>query len=142
MTPIEAVIAEHQCRNLIAALVLAQDHGDAEAAAGLFAADGVWVRSGKPYAGRDAIRASFDGRDLGTVIRHIVSNQLVTIASPTVATATSYYLVYVHRDGGGQAPKVGRLEEPVALGEWQDSFVLTADGWRFARREGRRVLDR
>lgn len=142
MTPIEAVIAEHQCRNLIAALVLAQDHGDATAAAGLFTADGVWVRSGKPHAGREAIRASFDGREPGTVMRHVVSNQLVTVSSPTEATATSYYLVYVQKHDGGEAPKVGRLEEPVALGEWHDSFVLTAEGWRFSRREGRRVLDR
>jgi uncharacterized protein (TIGR02246 family) len=142
MTPLDTVIAEQQCRNLIAALVLAQDRGDAEAAAGLFAADGVWVRSGKPHAGRDAIRASFDSRDAGTVMRHIASNQLVTVSSPTEATATSYYLVYVHKGGDGQAPKVGRLGEPVALGEWHDSFVLTAEGWRFARREGRRVLER
>lgn len=127
------------CENLVVQLTHAQDHDQAERAAALFIEGGVWVRSGVEHKGREAIIASFDRGGREVVVRHIVSSCLVEPAGPDRATAVTYYLAYVSTQASGP---VRRLETPASMGEWRDEFVRTPDGWRFSRREGKRIFER
>jgi hypothetical protein len=58
------------------------------------------------------------------------------------AEAVTYYLAY-HHDPGTASPAFPLpLDPPFSLGEWHDRFVRTADGWRIAHRETRRLFER
>jgi len=131
---------EQECRNLITALVHHYDHGRAEEAAALFTANGLWVKTGIPYRGRAEIIASFAAQPKTLLLRHFTSNTLIDVKDEQNASAVTYYLAFVadrgDADGDGEMP----IELPRSLGEWTDTFVLTSDGWRFSRREGRRIF--
>lgn len=133
-------LIEQECRNLITALVHHYDHGEADRAAALFVPDGLWVKAGVPYQGRAAIVASFAKQPTTLVLRHFTSNVLVDVHDGENASAVTYYLAFVG-DRGQSAPDAEiPIELPRSLGEWNDTFVLTSEGWRIARREGRRVF--
>lgn len=143
MDPAQQRSIEQTCRNLVIALVHHYDHGEAEAAAGLFVPDGVWVKSRVPYRGHAAIVASFAAQPAGLVLRHVTSNVLITVHDDAHATGVTYYLAYVgHRPEGAPADAELPFDGPASLGEWRDEFVATAEGWRFQRRDGRRVFGR
>jgi hypothetical protein len=133
---------EEECRTLIITLVHHYDRGEAEASAKLFTPDGLWVKSQKPYRGHQEILDSFTAQPATLVLRHVTTNIHVTVHDEKNASAASYYLVFVgHRDS--QQPDAELpLDHPGALGEWSDSFVLTDNGWRFTKREGRRIFGR
>jgi hypothetical protein len=130
---------EETCRGLVVALVHHYDHGRAAEAAALFTPDGVWVKSRVPYHGREAIVASFAAQPPSLVMRHFTSNILVTVADETNASAVTYYMAFVAQ---GQRQDALPLTGPASIGEWRDRFVMTSEGWRFARREGSRVFSR
>lgn len=132
--------ARIECEKLVVRLTHAQDHDEAELAASLFVPDGVWIRSGKPKRGRSEIVKSFDRGGQDVVARHIVSSCLVEVEDDTHARATTYYLAYVSRNAK-MTDGVRPLPVPASLGEWHDRFVLTSEGWRFERREGKRVFE-
>jgi len=133
---------EQDCRDLITALVHHYDHGAAEQAADLFVPDGLWVKSQVPYRGREAIIGSFAAQPASLVLRHFTSNILVNVHDEQNASAVTYYLAFVGRRDETRPDAEIPLELPGSLGEWNDTFVATADGWRFARREGRRIFGR
>lgn len=133
---------EETCRGLVVALVHHYDHGRAAEAAALFTPDGVWVKSRIPYRGREAIVASFAAQPASLVMRHFTSNILVTVADEANASAVTYYMAFVGHRGTGEADEALPFTGPGSLGEWRDRLVRTAEGWRFARREGSRVFSR
>lgn len=132
---------ETECQRLIVRLTHFADHHHSEEAAALFADDGVWIRGGKTFRGRDQIIGSFEGADR-TVIRHVVSNMMVEVGGPGAARATSYYILFREDDAPAvpQGPLQMRL--PFSMGEWHDRFVLKDGQWRFAFREVKRLFQR
>lgn len=136
-----ALAARRACEELITRLTHAQDHDQADTAAGLFLPNGVWVRSGVAHQGRDAIVRSFDRGGKTVVVRHIVSSMLIDVVDEDHASGVTYYLAFANRDPGLAPDAVRRLEAPASLGEWHDSFERTAQGWRFARRAGTRIFE-
>jgi hypothetical protein len=66
----------------------------------------------------------------------------VTVETSERASAVTYYAAYVHRDPNGAPVLPVALDHAVSIGEWRDTFILTADGWRFLRRDGSRVFQR
>jgi hypothetical protein len=130
--------AKQDCRDLAIALVLFADHGQRVEAAELFVSDGVWIRSGKAYRGRDEILASFD-RPETMVKRHLTMSTHIELLNETSARGTSYYVAYM-----GEIPPYPSdqitLSNPVAIGEWHDEFRKQDGRWRFARREAKRVF--
>jgi uncharacterized protein (TIGR02246 family) len=133
---------EQDCRDLVAAVTQLGDHRDAAGAAALFAEDGSWLRGGQPYQGRTRIAESYERAPVTQVTRHMSANCVVRVRDADHADAVTYYVAY-HHDPGVPAPSFPLpLDPPFSLGEWHDQFVRTAEGWRIARRETRRLFER
>ena len=130
---------ERACIDLVHRLAQYSDHDERERSADLFTADGTWIRLGVPYTGRDAILSSFKGPP-EQILRHFVTNTVVDIVDDDHAQAVSYYLLYRYVPDSRAPQSPLPLGMPFSLGEWHDKFVKTADGWRIAHREVRRLF--
>lgn len=125
MSPGDRRAAEHDCARLIALYANLNDEARWEEVAALYADDGVMYRPTAPdqgVEGREAILAAFKARPPRTT-RHVCSNVVIDVETETTARGTSAMLLFTSEG----APLVG---------SFQDRFVLTADGWRFAERRG------
>ncbi|WP_039391067.1 nuclear transport factor 2 family protein [Novosphingobium sp. MBES04] len=125
LTP-EAVRAiEHDCAKLVARYANRNDAADWEAVVALYAKDGRMARPSAPddwIEGQEAILAAFTARAARTT-RHVCSNVEITVLDADTAIGESAMLLFT----GESVPKVGSFE---------DRFVRTADGWKFAERRG------
>jgi len=138
---LEKLLIERECQRLILRLTHLVDHHVPEEAADLFATNGVWIRGGKTYQGRDGIVGSFEGLDQIRV-RHVVSNVSVEVSGPETADSTSYYVLFRHDPGAGATDLPMPMQLPFSMGEWHDRFVLENGRWRFAFREVKRLFQR
>ncbi|WEV29374.1 nuclear transport factor 2 family protein [Streptomyces sp. 71268] len=133
LSPLHRLLAERACERLIAAFVRELDLGDPAAVADLFTADGVWEwpDGDRRIEGRDALRAYFGARPADRLSRRVSTNVLVTLVSPTTASATSYFTTYrVDGHGGGMVP----ARAPVQVGHYEDSFRQVGGRWLLATR--------
>ena len=116
---------EADCARLIARYANLNDAADWQGVADLYVEDGRMARPTAPddwTQGRAAILAAFLARPARTT-RHVCSNVVIDVISPTQAVGESAMLLFT----GDGAPKVG---------SFHDRFVLTPAGWRFAERRG------
>ncbi|MFD7287794.1 nuclear transport factor 2 family protein [Streptomyces sp. NPDC059863] len=131
--PLERLLAERACERLIAEFVRRLDLGEPGTVADLFTPDGVWewAHDSRRVEGRDALRAYFGSRPADRLSRRMSTNVLVTVDSPTTATATSYFATY-RVDGytGGIVPP----RPPANVGHYEDTFRKTGDEWLLAAR--------
>jgi uncharacterized protein (TIGR02246 family) len=132
---------QQACRDLVCRAAACADAHQPAQLAGLFSDDAVLVRpNAQPLQGRDAIRQAYEQRSAERITRHLVTNTLVEVESASKARAMSYVLLWAgsHSDPGGAQgrPAQGRQ----VVGEFDDRFTLTPQGWRIAHREARFVL--
>lgn len=126
---------ERECERLIAQYCHFVDHGEAARIADLFTEDGTWRNINVSMDGRDGIRTGFMKRqnNQGRMSRHVCTNTLIDVISETEAKGVVYMSLYFH-DG-----EAGRETSPTdclqKLGEYQDRYVKTDEGWKFATRE-------
>lgn len=116
---------EADCARLVNLYANLNDAARWPEVAALYAEDGLMTRPTAPDApvvGRAAILAAFIARPPRTT-RHICANIVIEVESVTSARGRSAMLLFT----GGPAPLVGGFD---------DRFVLTGDGWRFAERRG------
>ncbi|MGW3357326.1 nuclear transport factor 2 family protein [Streptomyces bungoensis] len=135
MDAMQRLIAERACERVILEFVHRLDLGEPASVAELFTEDGSWrwppPGDGRRAEGRPALRAYFGARPDDRLSRRIMSNVLVTPASPDTATATSYFTT--HRvDGwsGGLVPP----GPPVQVGTYTDAFRRVDGAWLIASR--------
>jgi hypothetical protein len=124
---------EGECRDLIVAFANQLDVFDYDAVLAMCVADCVFIRDGVRHAGRGGIRGLLDARSRDRLTRHITSNMAVEVIDEAHAAGHSYCQVFGHLGelpNGVPAP----LEVADSLVEFDDEFVATEDGWRFARR--------
>lgn len=129
---IEALTIESACRRLVGQYAHAIDLGHAGDVAELFTADGVWESPERRLDGGSAIAAAFGDRaGMERTSRHVCTTSVFTIDSADEASGITYFTLYRH-DGplDGPAP----LGAPAMVGHYEDRFVRTPDGWRFAHR--------
>ncbi|WP_157268648.1 nuclear transport factor 2 family protein [Azohydromonas aeria] len=139
-SPVERLLAEQACRDLVARAAQATDSQRHEDFAALFTPDGVLTRpGGEPLRGREAIVASYRMRPAARITRHLVTGGVIELESPTRARGLSVVLLWSGDAADAEGP-FGRPAQRQALGEFEDEFALTAEGWRIARREARFVL--
>jgi uncharacterized protein (TIGR02246 family) len=133
MTPLDRLFAEHEIAGLVTRYAMYNDDGDYDAVAALFTEDARFIRpsGGDPIVGRDAIRASYEGR-APRISRHLITNIVIDLLSADEANARSTIVLYTAPPGGLPAD----ANKPALLGGFRDRLVKTADGWRFAAREG------
>ncbi|VVD73663.1 nuclear transport factor 2 family protein [Pandoraea communis] len=135
---LEALLAKQACHDLVMRFVACNDRRDPQGLAALFAENGVLVRpNGDTLAGPAAIAAAYADRPADRLTRHLVGNVLIDVTSPTSAIGSSTVLLW----SGSAQDTPGPFGRPAqgrqVMGEFEDTFVRTAQGWRIARREAR-----
>lgn len=132
---------EHDCTQLYARYSHALDDSDGAAVAALYAPDGVWIRPGQEFRGREVIAAAVNKRPAGVVTRHLFMNVGISVVDADHAEGKAYYMVFRH-----ETPAASPLPRPVPdkverVGDYLISFVRTGEGWRLAKVAPRRVFD-
>ena len=133
MSPLDRMLAEHEIAALVTRYAVLNDDGDFADVAALFARDGRFVRpsGGEAVVGRDAIRASYEGRP-PRHSRHLITNILVDIGSADEATSRSTMMLYTAAPGDLPVS----ANTPALLGGFRDRLVREDGAWRFAERIG------
>lgn len=117
---------EADCARLINRYANLNDAGDWAGVVALYAEDGLMTRPTAPDApivGRDAILAAFLARP-ARATRHLCANIVIDVESATAARGASAMLLFTSATA------------PPLIGSFNDRFVLTEAGWRFAERRG------
>ncbi len=125
LTDDERRAIEWDCARLVSLYARLNDEGRWGEVAALYAEDGVMTRPtapALPIAGRAAIRAAFEARPPRTT-RHVCSNIVVDVIDADHATGSNVMLLFT-------------AYGPPLVGNFDDRFVRTAAGWRFAERRG------
>lgn len=128
---------EQACARLATAFHVHIDAFEHDAVMGLFAPDAVWVH---PMAGtlrgHADFRAYLDSKSTKPTAMHVTTNILIEVVDENRAKGRVYYTFYYDGEGRDPAPLTG----PMAVGQYRDEYVRTADGWRFSYREPRNVF--
>jgi hypothetical protein len=138
----DTIAIERVCERLVLDFVFFSDHQQPEALSQLFADNGVMHRpNGDSLIGRDAIYQAYQSRPPGRLTRHICTNIRITIDSADRARGVSYALIYSANLNQPSYAHFGIETEPRHIvGEFEDEFVRTPEGWRFAVRHARFVM--
>lgn len=106
----------------------------------LFASDGVFSNPAGSARGHAELRAFMERRPAGIVTRHLCTT--VRIEPPVNGLATGSTTAMMFRAEAGAAPgAVPQAPSVAAVVDYADSFVRTAEGWRFASRSTSFVFD-
>jgi len=125
-TPLEALVARDEIRQLMARYNLAGDTGRREEFAALFSHDAQLTAPGLDLRTRDGIMAGLfsaspKAEPAFKVYRHHLTTSKIEITSDTTAQARTYFLVITD---------IG-LDH---TGVYSDEFRKESQGWRIARR--------
>lgn len=133
MTDDERADIERCCNRLVTAYARATDLGEGAAAAALFTQDGqLDMPGGRSFRGREEIARRIAEQPPQQVSRHVITNIAIEPHSADRATGVLYLTMY-----RGQRPEPGgtaALDGPYLVGEYEDEYRRTAEGWRIARR--------
>lgn len=135
---LQQTLDEHAIAKLVARIAQLADVGELTEYARCFAEDAEWVLpagSGVDLSAQtrsgvaDIIAGAQERRDTGiqgpgTHTRHVVSTVVVDVAGDC-ATGRAYWRYYGQTD---QTPQL------LTMGQYDDEFVRTPDGWRLRRR--------
>ena len=132
---------EADCTKLMRQSVVFLDRRQYEPLSSLFGPDGEWVRGGKSYAGFDAIMGSLKQRSNAMLIRHLLTNIVVTVDDATTATGIGYFLVFKAMGQEGEPPLPAPLTVPSMLAEMRDTYRRASGGWYIGRRETARIFE-
>jgi len=135
MTEAERENIERACERLSIAYAYHVDFGDYDAFADLFAIDGV-LEAGRPSNGREALRTGIKkSRSPLLRSRHVLTNVRIEVVDADHATGVTYLSLYRWVCDEAQPDGPLPLAGPAGVGHYQDRFVRTAEGWRFAHRK-------
>ena len=136
MTELEIISIERACHRLILDFAFFSDRREYESLAALFAEQGSMTRpSGDMLAGREAIVQSYRSKPATRITRHICSNIHITVESSDRARGITYAIVYSADSNQLPDGHLGiRSDSRQLVGEFEDEFTNTPDGWRFASR--------
>jgi len=133
LAPLKRMIIERACEKLSVAYARAVDFRDYDTFVELFA-DDARLELGMRLEGKDAIRRSMEGRAEDIRTRHVLTNISVEALDSKHARGIVYLTLYRHvgLDSLREAPVPSTL--PTAVGHYDDTYILTAAGWRFQTR--------
>lgn len=143
LDPLERLLAEKACRDIVLAAARAVDAQDYQALAALFAPEGELVRpGGSPLRGPQAVFDSYAAKDPERLTQHLVTNHEVEVTSATTARSYCRVILWSSRRGETLTPRGRRADAIEQVGEIEDEFVRTPEGWRIARRAARFTMFR
>jgi hypothetical protein len=128
------LLIEHECGKLPFLFAKYADNGDHAALAALFTEDCELARPFQPdhpFHGRDRVQAIFRDRP-PILVRHIVTNVLVEVIDKKHARGTNYLLMLSSHASTEPPQEAGGIY----VGGFEDEYVRTDDGWKFAKRHG------
>lgn len=135
---LDVLLAKQACHDLVMRFVACNDRRDPQGLAALFADEGVLVRpNGDTLVGPAAIAAAYADRPADRLTRHLVGNVLIDVTSPTGAIGSSTVLLWSGSTQDTPGPFGRPAQGRQVMGEFEDTFVRTVQGWRIARREAR-----
>lgn len=135
---LELCLAKQACHDLVMRFAACNDHRDPKGLGALFAEQGVLVRpGGDTLVGPAAIAEAYAARPADRITRHLVGNVLIDVISPMQARGSSMVLLWSASAQDGPGPFGRAVHGRQVMGEFEDTFVRTAQGWRIARREAR-----
>jgi hypothetical protein len=143
MTPEQRMLIEHECGKLQKLYGIYADQLDTAKFGALFVED-AWIKVPEQpvFRGRAAVAAGIDQmRALGLMYRHVMTNNVVDAIDETHAEGLCYLMAFnsaATPDAVGARP----MEMATTIGEYKDTFVKTAEGWRFQSRELKRAMKR
>ena len=144
LSDLEVLVIERACERLINEFFEAIDVRNDAHLDNLFTTDATYARPTDPntvMSGRDTIRKAFESRPTGRVTRHTCSNVRVTVESADRATGVSRVVLYTGPDQPPPHPQFGyKADARILVGEFDDVFVKSPEGWRFSSRRGRVLL--
>ncbi|HEU4618030.1 MAG TPA: nuclear transport factor 2 family protein, partial [Gammaproteobacteria bacterium] len=83
----------------------------------------------------------YRARPAERITRHLCTNILIHVESAKSARGSTYVILYSADATGASDKRFGLTSEPrKLLGEFDDRFALTEDGWRIAERRARFVM--
>lgn len=125
---------QRACEQVAIGYARASDAGDADRAAAYFTEDGLLeMPGGRSFKGRDAIRQRLLDQPADQVSRHVLSNISIEQRSPDHALGQSYLTIY--RAARTSSAGALALDGPYLVGQYDDEYRQTSEGWRLARRK-------
>ena len=144
LSDLERLTIERACERLIYEFFEAIDLRNDAHLDNLFADDASYARPTDPntvITGRDVIRKAFEARPGGRATRHICSNVRITVESAERAQGVHRVVLIAGPTEPPAHAQFGfKADARQLIGEFDDVFVKTPAGWRFASRRGRVVL--
>ena len=139
-----AVAIERACERLVCEFAERVDAQDFAGLRELFAADARFARPTDPdnlIHGVDNIVNSYLARPRARITQHLCCNVRIDARPPDRASGSCRVLLYTADADQPETPGKGRKSTASQLiGVFDDQFVLTTHGWRFAERRGRLVM--
>lgn len=134
MTPLDRLLVEQACRDLVQQAAARTDAQDHEGFVALFTHDAVLQRpGGAALVGREAILASYRERPANRLTRHLLCGTLFEACTAEAASAVTQVLLWSGDANDAPGP-FGRPSPRQVLGQFEDGFVHTAEGWRIGHR--------
>ncbi|MBK6674148.1 MAG: nuclear transport factor 2 family protein [Proteobacteria bacterium] len=131
------------CRSLIVEFATRIDDGRAHTLGDLMTMDASFARPTVPdvvIEGRDAILAAFSARPKHLISQHLNLNIRIRLTGSDTAEGHSVVMLFLADANDELVPGKGRKTGAPIIGTWTDTFVRTADGWRFKDRRGMATL--
>ena len=134
MDLLQRAAIEAACRHLTSAYCHYIDRGEARRVVGLFTEGAEWAAPDRVVKGHVALLDHFGAREdqRGRKSKHICTNFWLEDVSETEASGGVYLTLY--RDDGDPDRGRARVDLPILVGEYQDKYLLTNNGWRIAKR--------
>ena len=143
MLAMQRLLAIEACRETILRAARAADTHDAAGFAAQFTDNAELQRpSGAALQGREAIRQAYDARPRERLSRHLLTN-IQVLPDPDDAgraQAISSVLLWSASGPDTPGPQGRRADGRQLVGEFEDELVLTAEGWRIARRRAQFLM--
>lgn len=141
----ESLIAiERACEKLVLDFASYVDAQAFERLRELFAVDASFARPTDPDSvirGVDDIVSAYLSRPRTRITQHLCSNVQIAVQSPERASGSCRVLLFMADASEPEISGKGRKAAPGQLvGGFDDEFVRTPEGWRFASRRGRLLM--
>lgn len=109
----------------------------------IFAENAVFVRPSNPQdvvRGVENIVATLASRPRHLVTQHLVCNVRVQVETPDIAVGSCRIVLYIADASEPETPEGRKAASKQLVGAYEDRYVRTKNGWRFAERRGRALL--